>query len=507
MNAPVGAVRPAEARSALAPTSAPSRAPAASGGLLEAQGTRAKRGDRARPARRDERAQRAAAGGGRAERDPGALVGSGSSPAAPSGRAVAGAPGARPSLDTHRTSCSNEEIRGTSCTHPPVPPGGRKATDTPGAFAFREAVAARLDGVWQARANALRLCGAAGIRLACDDCGSPHLVPYRCGARTCPYCSWAGAARVVDRIAARVEAFNAAPEAAAWDGHGQRAARRGWKHVVVTTRAPLSDAERWDAERQRVAARDARAAWGRMWRALPWGRQKNDRHADGRRTKRSRRDTAYALGLEISPRGMVHIHALVHGEFIEQRELSRAWAEAVGERPAAARYVERWKELREDARGLVVYVSALRGDSAEQVRRALREVLKYATKGEKGARRAERAACVELALRNLRRVEYGGALRTIAAPAEGDDVTPDDLHAAGALSCAVCEARGRWTWDGLVSRDVVRENGGFGLLTLATVLPGQSMRALEARYYGGAPPWEDGAADQHSTENIELCGV
>jgi hypothetical protein len=144
---------------------------------------------------------------------------------------------------------------------------------------------------------------------------------------------------------------------------------------------------------------------------------------------------------------MVHIHALIFGEFISQAELSRAWSRALGER------------ARVDVRGI---------SGPDGVRDAIREVLKYATKGESGARtRAQRAAAVELAFRNVKRVTLGGTIRRVKAAAEdGDaiDVTELELLNERALSCEVCGVVGEWTWEGRRSPDTVQANGGYGLL-------------------------------------------
>ena len=156
------------------------------------------------------------------------------------------------------------------------------------------------------------MCGRAGVKLACGDCSAPHLVPYRCGARTCPVCTHAGAAAIVERVAGRVARFNLdvgaggyAGPVAPWDGPGP-ARRRGWKHLVLTTPAPLDVEQRFSSAYLRDTARAVRRAFARFWRLTPWGRQVNDRNAAGRRVKRSRRYTAFAFGLEMSPRGLVH---------------------------------------------------------------------------------------------------------------------------------------------------------------------------------------------------------
>lgn len=168
---------------------------------------------------------------------------------------------------------------------------------------------------------------------------------------------------------------------------------------------------------------------------------------DGARRKRSRRDTSYVFAQEVSPRGMVHVHALVFGEYIPQRMLEAAWGHAVRSRA-------------------MVDVRMISG--AHDVAAALREVLKYATKGEKGLRtQPQRAAAVELAFRNVHRLGLGGALRKVrVSPADGatDDVTPTDLVDDRSLSCEACGVVGEWKWVGIVSGGVVEDIGGFGLI-------------------------------------------
>lgn len=323
------------------------------------------------------------------------------------------------------------------------------------------------------------MCGRAAVKIECGDCAAPHLVPYRCGCRTCPTCTKSGAAAIVGRVASRVDQLNRdfgvggyPGPVVPWDGQGAPR-RRGWKHVVLTTPAPVDPDLRFDPVYLRRKARQTRGAWGRFWRATPWGRQVNDRRADGSRYKRARVDTAYALGLEVSPRGMVHIHAAIFGEYVPQAELADAWRRALGE-----------------TRSVVVHVTALRGDSADVIRKSLREVLKYATKGEKGGRRVRRAAAVELALRGLRRVEVGGALRRYGPVKE--TLQQEDLHAGGVAACAVCAAVGHWVWMEIRGPELVTANGGYGLLSIED-LGRQSERNS---YFGGDPPeWHDEAED------------
>lgn len=392
--------------------------------------------------------------------------------------AVAGGEAAT-SLETQQTSCTKKDQR----DHPALntrfsaredgsfgsrPDGRPLYADSPGAHALRWAVAEHLAATWPARSASLRSCGYLALKLDCAACAAPHIVPLRCGARTCPTCQRRAAGAVAGRVARRVERLRA--QAPSWDVAGP-AQRLSWRHVVLTTPAPLDLESRYHRPTMREAVRRVRRAWGRFWRSTPWGRQRNAL-IDGRRRKRARRDTAYATGLEISPRGMVHIHALVFGEYVSQRDLAHLWADAY--RAAAGEGVGFERGAR------IVWVERVRGDDATGIAAALREALKYATKGEKGARRAERAAVVESALRGVRRVDVGGALRLHSADV-GDDVTQQDLHAAGALGCEDCGSQ-VWRAPVICSPTLVALNRGFGRLWTPDEAPPPH------DFYGGDPP-------------------
>jgi hypothetical protein len=256
---------------------------------------------------------------------------------------------------------------------------------------------------------------------------------------------------VVDRVAARVERFGAELDPALWDGPGKRR-RRSWKCLVLTSPALVDVDARFDPVQLRAQVKTVRAAFPKFWRSTPWGRQRNERQPDGRRVKRSRWDTAAIIGQEVAPGGMVHIHAAVFGEYVPQRELEEAWRAALG--------------LPEGAR-VVVHISAIRGDAKTGIGQALRECLKYATKGEKGPRRIERAAAVELALRDVRRVELYGALRAMGAPTE--DVEPADLHSGAEAQCEQCGSSGAWGWFSIWRAELVQANGGFGRVRLQLI--------------------------------------
>ena len=352
-----------------------------------------------------------------------------------------------PSAAQPRCSCCPPSLdtEGTSCTQRPViHVGGAWKRE------FRNAIAETLRDSWPERANALSECGVGGVLLRCKGCASPHLVPFRCGARTCPTCARLAAAAVVQRLGDRIAVHDLIMDAQPWDGPGG-AQKRSWRHVILTTKADRNVADRFEPRALARRVREARRALPGFWRSVPWGQQVRD---NGARRKRSRRDTSYIAAVEVSPRGMVHVHMLVYGEYIAQRVLQAAWSRAMGE-PA------------------MVYVTGLK--SAQGVTDAIREVLKYATKGEKDRRtQAAHAAAVELALRNVHRTSIGGALRTIRVTEKDgatEDVRNEDLHDHHTLACETCGTQGEWRWVSVVSAIVVEELGGFGALPFAGELP------------------------------------
>jgi hypothetical protein len=116
----------------------------------------------------------------------------------------------------------------------------------------------------------------------------------------------------------------------------------------------------------------------------------------------------------------------------------------------------------------IAHIKDIRGHDPDGVVAALREVLKYATKGQKGSRHQVRhSAAVELAFRDVHRVSIGGALRRVKVkPSDGktEDVQPEDLHDAHVAACEACGTVGQWRWVGIVSAEVVTRSGGFGLV-------------------------------------------
>jgi hypothetical protein len=347
-------------------------------------------------------------------------------------------------------------------------------TDTLDEHKYRQAVSAVVEELgWKSRATAIKLCGRAGVEIKCGGCDSPSIVPFRCRSRTCPSCAKAGAAGIVGRLMPKIEIHDQRQSETAWDGarsitaaHFVCKKHQGgcdcWKHrawrLVTLTRRMKDVGDRWNVKHlQQQVRREASKLLAAWWRQTEWGKQRRD-ETTGR--KRSRRDTSCVWGLEISPGGMVHFHVIVYGEFAAQWQLLTAWRTVLRKLAAVT-----------DAKDGGVNVQALRGSA--DVKDAIREVLKYATKGETRDGKtlmpsAQQAAIVECAFRSVRRFGTMGALRKITKK-ELLDVQADDFHAACGAHCESCATVGEWRWMGLVGRDTVQLNGGFGLLL---VLPG-----------------------------------
>ena len=309
----------------------------------------------------------------------------------------------------------------TSCTHPADPEWTHK---------FRHRVADHLQDLWPTRADRIRRCGEAAVRVACD---APHLFPERCVARTCPTCARRGATAVGNRTDERIQVHNLVMESEPWDGPGESSRAtwgdqhgRGWKLLTLTTPAVNDREARFNPEALRTSVRRAVKAFLPFWRRTAWGRQVRD---SGTRKKRARRDTSAVRVLEVAPGGMVHVHSLVYGEYVPQADLAEAWRAALGV-----------------AHPVVVDVRAIGADVA----RGIREALKYATKGEGSGRdQARNAAAVEYAMHNTRRVSILGALQKIqgrSEDAEAEDIRPEDVHDEFEAPCEACGVLGEWRW-------------------------------------------------------------
>ena len=359
------------------------------------------------------------------------------------------------SLDTTRTSCTSQQPRGSSDDGG----AGRKNPDPKFAYDFRDMVAAELESLWPERAGALRGCARSALHLACGSCATEHYFPFRCNARTCPICAPIAAALLVQRVGKRLAFATGVLEGTPFAGPGA-SRERGWKFLTLTFRAGEA---RFEPETLRAAVRRVTDAFPRFWRKTVWGRQVRN-PATG--SKRARPDTGYVRSIEVSPRGMVHVHLLVHGEFVAQAELQRLWGEVLGEDLA------------------IVHIKAVDGD----LREALRETLKYASKGHGSAfTQARHAAAVEYAFQGVHRVNIGGALRKIRpGDMAFEDVTPTELSAAALIEesgeeqsltrpCEACGSRGPWLLIDFVPESSVALNGGFGVIrkTAAWAAPPQ----------------------------------
>ena len=326
-----------------------------------------------------------------------------------------------------------------------------------------------LQPLWPIRAAALRGCGNAAIHLACGSCAAEHYKPARCAARTCPICSRLAAAVVVARIGERILEHDRLIPDSAWDGPG-KPLQRGWKLLTLTLRADGDVDARFEPDLLQRQMRTMSALYRQFWRGTVWGRQLRDPWS---KRKRARRDTSYIVAFEVSPEGVPHLHALVFGEFILQAQLSVLWQELTGT-------------------SYIVDIRAVRG----AVALALREVLKYATKGEKGdLRQTQHAAAVEYAFKNVHRVRLGGAIRTIRTGDAYEDVSPQELSTQvpsadgdeiSPAACEACGAVGDWRYLGFVGPDAVAENGGFGLLRAWRRRPPKSAHESEPRLTSGS---------------------
>lgn len=312
--------------------------------------------------------------------------------------------------------------------------------DDLGAHVFRHQVARALWQEWPQRAKALESCGEAGARIRCSCCQAAHLAPYRCGARSCPTCAHIASAVAVDRVAARAERAVELGAATTWEGDGWPRSKQ-WYMLTLTqqTAGRYGDRSRYELVNLVPAIRRVRRGWGPFWRTTRWGSLViAPSPYTGRRGSRTRRDVMFAMGLEVAPGGMVHAHASVYGEAVEETELRKLWQAAIG-------------------RAGFVKLRRMQAATPDDFRQSLRETLKYVTKGERGPRRHEVAALVERALQRIRRVELGGALRL-----RGDLASPQSLVYASAQQCEGCGEKGQWEWGGMRAPEYVVENGGFG---------------------------------------------
>lgn len=313
---------------------------------------------------------------------------------------------------------------------------------------FRARVARHLSADWVTRANAIKLCGEAGVKLRCA-CGDACIVPYRCGARACPSCAKQIAARTTARIANRVAiATESRRIADLWDGKGPRREKR-WKLFTGTSRAG-DVAARFDHDVLLASIRAVRGAWGPFWRSTPWGARvrvavewTTAHGVETRYSRRARRDTAAIMGLEVAPGGMVHLHAAIYGEYVPTDALRALWSAALGS-------------------SAFVKIRAMEAATPADFEKALREVLKYVTKWDKApGGRERRAAAIEYAMRGVRRIDMAGCIR--AMPGVDADLRADVAGDA----CTGCGRADAWSWSSIWAPDKVQANGGFGRVVAA----------------------------------------
>lgn len=261
---------------------------------------------------------------------------------------------------------------------------------------------------------------------------------------------------MADRLTARVHKFDRAREAGeyGWDGNG-RESRRSLRRIDFTT---LNDGNCSQEALTRKVQWVSRAET-KLWRMLGWGRQVK---RGGK--KRSRRDTWMISAIEIGPtNGMVHVHALVYGEFIAKERLEALWAQALG-----APVARTWMHTVADAGA------------------ALKEVVKYVAKGAViDTPDIGLLANTELAFRNVHRVRIRGILREVKIDEKDgayEDLRVEDVHEIKAAACEACGCMYDWSWRRIVSQETVEVNGGYGLWRERDL-------SLPPEFAVGAPDW------------------
>jgi len=156
---------------------------------------------------------------------------------------------------------------------------------------------------------------------------------------------------------------------------------------------------------------------------------------------------------------MVHVHLLVYGEYVPQKELADAWRVALGV-----------------AEVPVVDVRAVDPDDPA---RGLRETLKYTAKGAGTPReQASRAAAIECALQGVQRISVGGALRQVSLDLDPANAggSESDVYGRQEATCEACGQTGGWSWTGLRPRWYAAHNGDWGLLRQPTAETGRAGR-------------------------------
>ena len=344
--------------------------------------------------------------------------------------------GAAPTLDAASEgaqiglSFTSLDTTASSCTHP---------MDPAWIHAFRYLTAEHLSELWPKKAESLRDCGEKPLMYACGACGTFHVFPHRCRGRTCPICAPRAAAAIAERMLERIAVHDRAMESEKWDGPGNPQ-KRSWRMVTLTSPALPDEGARWDPVVLRLAVKAFGDALPKWWRKT-WGRQVRDKKS---RSKRARRDTSAVVALEVAPGGMVHAHFLVYGEFKAQATVQKEWEKALGV-PLA-----------------IVDVRSVGQDLVG----GIREALKYATKGT-GPDQAKRAAAVEFAFMDRKRIRLYGALRMFQGQSEeveSEDAQDGDVQDHQGTACEACGFIGKWVHIGPQYPACLTRNDGWGRL-------------------------------------------
>jgi hypothetical protein len=153
---------------------------------------------------------------------------------------------------------------------------------------YDEFLRSRFPVLWEK----FRLCGKVGIGFSCPSCGHKQFVPNSCGIRGCPVCGKYQFARIYRRYG---EALKRLPQ------YNLRKVELTAGHIPLD-KASLNE---WFTAATKVL--------DHFWKS-------------------------YFVGLEVSPSGHVHLHAITAGRYVPQRELSRVAGEML-DRPVV--YISR----------------------------------------------------------------------------------------------------------------------------------------------------------------------
>lgn len=129
-----------------------------------------------------------------------------------------------------------------------------------------------------------RVCGRSGFEFSCGSCGKTEFIPKSCGIRGCPSCGKYQYQRLYRRYGTALKGM---PQ-----GNLRKVELTGG-HLPIT-KGDLND---W----YKKACEVLDCFWG-----------------------------SWVAGLEVSPRGSVHLHAITSGSYVGQAELSRKALEVLG---------------------------------------------------------------------------------------------------------------------------------------------------------------------------------